>query len=110
MHRKTRLVIPAILVGIIFATRFLAPQSPAALNPQTAPPLFRFTEADSLMQKTALELQRCRGDYEDYDIHCDNSERLLAQLKSLGWCLKGADHQSLHWERCQVGAAAISRS
>lgn len=62
------------------------------------------------MQKTAVELQRCRGDYNDFDTHCGNSEQLLARLKPLGWCLKGADHLSLHWRRCQAEAEVISRS
>jgi hypothetical protein len=95
------MVISAIIVGTILAARFFAPQSPAAVTPSTAP-LVRLTEADSLMQKTAVELQRCRGDYNDFDTHSDNSEQLLAQLRSLGWCLKGADHLSLHWRDAKL--------
>ena len=106
MFRKPLLVISAIIGSIILAAGFSTPQTPAVLTPPTAP-VVRITEADRLMQKIALELQRCRGDYDDFDTHCDASDRLLVQAKLLGWCLKGADHLSLHWRKCQAEAEAI---
>jgi hypothetical protein len=105
MVRKTLLVISTITVGIILNGHFLASQTPAALTPPPTVPVARITEADRLMQQLALELPRCRGDYDDSDTYCDNSERFLVQLKALGWCLLGADHLSLHWRRCPPGEA-----
>jgi hypothetical protein len=101
MFRKALFVILAITASIILAASFSTPQTPAALPPPTAP-VVRITEADRLMQKIALELQRCRGDYDDFDTHCDASDRLLVQAKLLGWCLTGADHLSLHWRNAKL--------
>jgi hypothetical protein len=110
MFRKALLVVSAIIASVILAVGFSTPQTPAALPPPPTAPVVRITEADRLMQKTALELQRCRGDYYDFDIHCDASERLLAQAKLLGWCLKGGDHLSLHWRKCQAETEATTTS
>jgi hypothetical protein len=68
MFRKA-LVVSAITESIISAAGFSTPPIPAALPPTIAP-VVRITEADGLMQKIALELRRCRGDYDDVDAHC----------------------------------------
>ena len=93
----------------VFGHEPIPSNNSAAVTPSTAS-LVRLTEADSLRQKTAVELQRYRGNFDDFDTHCDSSEQLLAQLKSRGWCLEGADHLTLHWRRCQAEAEVISRS
>jgi hypothetical protein len=68
----------------------------AAVSPSTAS-LVRLAEG---RRPEAENSSRTRDTGNDFDTHCDNSEQLLALLKSLGWCLKGADHLSLHWRRC----------
>ena len=68
MFRKA-LVVSAIIASIISAVGFSTPPIPAALPPTIAP-VVRITEADGLMQKIALELRRCGGDYDDFDAHC----------------------------------------
>jgi hypothetical protein len=106
---RKALVVSAIIASIISAVGFSTPPIPAALPPAAAP-VVRIPEADRLMQKTALELQKCWGDLDDFDTECDASDRLLAQSKLLGWCLKGADHLSLHWRNCQAESAATTTS
>ena len=82
----------------VFGHEPIPSNNSAAVSPWTAS-LVRLAEG---RRPEAKNSSRTRDTGNDFETHCDNSEQLLALLKSLGWCLMGADHLTLQWPRCQA--------